>query len=65
MKKGRKFLLGVISALQSVSQKAMGAEYEMTVWSIVYNQCEKSADYYFRENYEDSLHFDVMRAVCF
>ena len=63
MKKGRKFLLGVISALQSVSQKAMGAEYEMTVWSIVYNQCEKSADYYFRENYEDSLHFDVMKAV--
>lgn len=51
------------SALESVSQKAMGAEYEMTVWSIVYNQREKSVDYYFRENYEKSFHFDVMSAV--
>lgn len=47
------------SALQSVSQKEMGAEYEMTVWSILYDQKERSVEYYFRENFEESYRYEL------
>lgn len=39
-------------ALQKVSQGAMGEEFELSVWSIVYDQKEKTVNYCFRENYE-------------
>lgn len=46
-------------ALQSVSKTAIGDEYEMTVWSIVFDQQECTATYYFRENYDRSIVFKV------
>jgi predicted choloylglycine hydrolase len=46
-------------ALQSVSQKAMGEEFEKTVWSIVYDQTSVEATYYFREDYGKSYTFPV------
>lgn len=48
-------------ALQSVSQKAMGEEFEKTVWSIVYDQSSAEAVYYFREDYGKSYSFPVER----
>lgn len=46
-------------ALQSVCQKAMGEEFEKTVWSIVYDQTSVEATYYFREDYGKSYTFPV------
>ncbi len=46
---------GVKNALQSVSQGSYKDEYELTVWSIVY-QCREnsiSAQFYWNENYEE------------
>ncbi len=50
---------GMRDALKSVSKTAIGDEYEMTVWSIVFDQEECTATYYFRENYDSSLVFKV------
>lgn len=47
--------LEIKNALQSVSQN----QGNITVWSIIYNQHTKNADYYFKGNYENVYHFDL------
>lgn len=50
----------VKDALQSVSQEAMGEEFALTVWSIVYEQENGRVHYFFRENYEKEYEFSVL-----
>ena len=46
-------------ALQSVSQRTMGEEFEKTVWSIVYDQKNGELHYFFREDYKREYPFTV------
>lgn len=48
----------VRDALSSVSKGNFG-EFESTEWSIVFNQTERKATYYHRENYKDGYVFTI------
>ena len=50
---------GMRDALQSVSQRTMGEEFEKTVWSIVYDQKNGELHYFFREDYKREYPFTV------
>lgn len=40
-------------ALVSVSQGVVGDEYDITAWSWIYNQTDKTLEFYFREDWEN------------
>lgn len=50
--KGEMSMEDVRDTLKEVSQGALGDEYEISCWSIVYNKDALNAYFYFEENYE-------------
>lgn len=49
----------VRDALDSVSKHNFDSPFASTEWSIVYDQTNRTADYYHRENYEQVFSFDL------
>ena len=48
-----------LEAIKSVTQKNMDSDYELTLWSILFDKSNSSATYYFREDFNREYTFSL------
>ena len=48
-----------LDAIKAVTQSNMDSDYELTLWSVLFNKAKSSATYYFRENFDKEYTFSL------
>lgn len=48
-----------LEAIKAVTQSNMDSDYELTLWSVLFNKAKSSATYYFRENFDKEYTFSL------